>query len=401
MLEGLSEPVRTCHERAIEAKTKADETSDPILKASYLAIERRWILLARSYGFAESLKDFTAANAAQRSKLKGRDRGSKPNRIFETARASELLDLLPVAIYVCEPSGLILYYNEQAAQLWGRAPGLIDPSDRFCGSYRMWRLDGDPLPHPECPMADVLRTGTSASDREIVVERPDGSRVVARVNIRALRDARGKILGAVNCFQDITERKRHAEQIAVLAREAEHRSKNILAAVQAMVHLSESDTAHGLKRAIEGRIQALANVQALFLESRWTGAKLCGIAHQELLPYLRDNEPRVRIEGPDVSLNTTVAQAVAVTLHELATNAAKYGALSTAQGSVQVEWSQMANGRILLRWVETGGPLAEEPTHEGFGMRMVKLLTQQINGQIDFHWRPQGMVCEINIDTTV
>jgi two-component sensor histidine kinase len=401
MLEGLSEPVRACHERALEAKTKADETSDPVLKASYLAIERRWILLARSYGFAESLKNFTAANAAQRSKFEGRDRGPKPDRILETARASELLDLLPVAIYVCEPGGLILYYNEQAAQLWGRAPRLMDPSDRFCGSYRMWRLDGDPLPHPECPTADVLRTGTSVSDREIVIERPDGSRGVARVNIRALRDVRGKIVGAVNCFQDITEQKRNTEQIAVLAREAEHRSKNILAAVQATVHLSKSDTVDGLKSAINGRIQALANVHALFLESRWTGANLRGIVRQELLPYLQDGEPRARIEGPDVSVNTTVAQAVAVTLHELATNSAKYGALSTAQGSVEVQWSHVADGRILLRWVEIGGPLVGKPIHEGFGTRIMKLLAQQINSQISFHWRPQGLVCEINVDTTV
>jgi two-component sensor histidine kinase len=401
MLEGLSEPVRACHERALEAKAKADETSDPVLKASYLAIERRWILLARSYGFAESLKNFTAANAAQRSKLEGRDRGSRPDRILETARASELLDLLPVAIYVCEPSGLILYYNERAAQLWGRAPGLMDPSDRFCGSYRMWCLDGDPLPHPKCPMADVLRTGTSVSDREIVVERPDGSRGVARINIRALKDARGKIVGAVNCFQDITEHKRNTEQIAVLAREAEHRSRNILAAVQATVHLSQSDTVDGLKRAIDGRIQALANVHALFVESRWTGANLCGIVRQEVLPYLRDGEPQARIEGPDVSLNTTVAQAVAVTLHELATNSAKYGALSTAQGNVEVQWSHVADGRILLRWVETGGPLVKKPTHEGFGTRIMKLLTQQISGQISFHWRPQGLVCEINVDIAV
>jgi two-component sensor histidine kinase len=294
----------------------------------------------------------------------------------------------------------MLYYNEMAAQLWGRAPKLMDPSDRFCGSYRMYHLAGDPLPHPECPMADVLRTGLPVNDKEIIVERPDGSRAVARVNIRALRDASGKILGAVNCFQDVTERKRHTEQIAVLAREAEHRSKNILAAVQAMVHLSQSDTADGLKRAIEGRIQALANVHALFLESRWTGANLFGIARQELLPYLRDGEPRARIEGPDVSLNTAMAQAVAVTLHELATNAAKYGALSTPQGSVEVQWSHVADGRVLLRWVETGGPLVKEPSHEGFGTRMMELLTQQINGQISFHWHPHGLVCEVNVGTT-
>jgi two-component sensor histidine kinase len=397
MLERLSESVRACHERALEAKCKADETSDPALKASYLDMESRWLVLARSYCFTESLNDFTAANAAWRLEFEAKAVQQKPHRVLERAGDGHLFDLLPVAIYVCEPGGLILYYNETAAQLWGRAPKLMDAADRFCGSYRMWHLDGDPLPHPECPMADVLHTGLPVTDEEIIVERPDGSRGVALVNIRAFRDAGGKMLGAVNCFRDVTERKRHTEQIAVLAREAEHRSKNILATVQATVHLSKSDTAEGLKSAIEGRIQALANVHTLFLESRWAGAKLFGIVQQELSPYLQNGEPRARLEGPDVSLQTTVAQAIAVTFHELATNSAKYGALSTALGRVEVQWSHAADGRVTVRWVETGGPLVSAPSQEGFGTRMVKLLIEQINGQIDFHWRPQGLVCEISL----
>ncbi len=207
MLEGLSQPVRTCHERAVEAKRKADDTSDPALKASYLDMESRWLLLARSYVFSESLEKFTAVNAARRLEFEREYRASTPDRIVASARASELFDLLPIAICICEPSGLILSYNETATQLWGRAPKLMDPSDRFCGSYRLYHPDGYALPHSEHPMADVLRTGQPVSDKEIIVERPDGSRGVARVNIRAFRDASRKVLGAVNCFQDITEHR--------------------------------------------------------------------------------------------------------------------------------------------------------------------------------------------------
>jgi hypothetical protein len=104
MLESLTEPVRACHEHAIEAKSIADETSDPVLKASYLEMERRWMFLARSYGFVQSLESFTPANAALRSK--GNSGLAKPDNVLEAARASELLDFLPVAIYVCEPSHL-------------------------------------------------------------------------------------------------------------------------------------------------------------------------------------------------------------------------------------------------------------------------------------------------------
>src|SRR5262245_45321001 len=102
------------------------------------------------------------------------------------------------------------------------------------------------------PMAEVLRTGVSVSDREIVIERFDGSHGVALVNINPLRDATGEIIGAINCFQDITQQKRSAKQIATLGQEAEHRVKNILTTVQATVNLSHSDTVDGLRRAIEG-----------------------------------------------------------------------------------------------------------------------------------------------------
>jgi PAS domain-containing protein len=144
----------------------------------------------------------------------------------------QLFDLLPVAIYVCDPSGVIIHYNSQAAKLWGRSPKLNDPTDRFCGSYRMYHLDGGPIAHPDCPMGEVPRSGISVHNREIVVERSDGSRAVALVNIDAIKDGSGNILGAVNRFQDVTERKRTERQIATLAGEAEHRVKNILATVQ-------------------------------------------------------------------------------------------------------------------------------------------------------------------------
>jgi len=122
--------------------------------------------------------------------------------------ANPLWDLLPIAIYVCDGSGLIVRHNRRAAELWGRAPKLGDPAERFCGSLRMYRLDGGPLPHAKCPMAKALRTGLSVRDQEVVIERPDGARAVALVNIDVLKDSSGRIAGAVNCFLDITECKR-------------------------------------------------------------------------------------------------------------------------------------------------------------------------------------------------
>ena len=120
---------------------------------------------------------------------------------------ARLFEQLPFAIYVCDRDGLVLRYNHRAAELWGRTPKLGDPNERFCGSYKMFRPDGNLLPHHECPMADVLRTGVSVRQQEVHIERPDGMRGIALVDIEAVKDSDGNIVGAVNCFQDITERK--------------------------------------------------------------------------------------------------------------------------------------------------------------------------------------------------
>src|SRR5882757_1686863 len=131
-----------------------------------------------------------------------------PGRLFEQ---------LPFAVYVCDRDGLVLRYNRRAAELWGRSPRPGDPDERFCGSYRMFRPDGSLLPHDQCPMADVLRTGVSVRGREVHIERPDGSRGIALVDIEAVQDSGGNIIGAVNCFQDITERKLGEEAALRLA----------------------------------------------------------------------------------------------------------------------------------------------------------------------------------------
>jgi PAS domain S-box-containing protein len=431
---------------------------------------------------------------------------------------ARLFEQLPFAVYVCDRDGLVLRYNRRAAELWGRSPKLRDPNERFCGSHRMFRPDGSLLPHDQCPMADVLRTGVSVRQQEVHIERPDGLRGIALVDIEAIKDSDGNIVGAVNCFQDVTERKRSEEaalrlaaivessddaivskdldgiitswnggaerifgylaeeiigkpitilippdyqkeeeaimaqvrrgqridhyqtvrqrkhgslidislsisplknaqgkvigvskiarditehkrseaQIVNLAREAEHRTKNILATVLATVRLSQSDTSDDLKQLIEGRIDALAKVHALFVQSRWTGAELHDLVSQELLPYRAGREARVRIDGPAVTLETTAAQTIAISLHELATNAAKYGSLSAADGHVEIAWSLTADGRLSLRWIESGGPTVTPPMHRGFGTRIMEnIIAGQLRGEVRFDWRDQGLTCEI------
>lgn len=159
--------------------------------------------------------------------------------------------------------------------------------------------------------------------------------------------------------------------------------------------LSRSDTVDGLKGAISARIEALAKVHALFIQSRWEGAELPRIAEQELTPYLRDGEPRARIDGPQLLLAPTIAQAVAVILHEMSTNAAKFGALSVPEGRVEMTWSRAADGRLVLNWIESGGPAPNKPTHEGFGTSILDRMIGELKGQIHRDWRAQGLACRL------
>jgi PAS domain S-box-containing protein len=228
----------------------------------------------------------------------------------------------------------------------------------------------------------------------------DGREVIVDSRMQLLSDGT-----VVEVNRDVTERKqieaeqkRTSDQIATLAREVEHRSKNLLANVQAIVNLSQADGVADLKKAIEGRIQALANAHSLFVASRWLGAELSTIAQQEFAPYSATGEKRVRIDGPQVLLTPDIAQAVAVTLHELATNAVKYGALSTANGHIDLKWSHdEATERLNLRWKETGGPTVQPPTHRGFGGRIIEQVIAQVKAESRFDWRAEGLVYEITL----
>lgn len=121
------------------------------------------------------------------------------------------LDAIPGGVYLCDAEGLLVAYNTEAVQLWGRVP--VISKERFCGSHRLYQIDGTSLDHSDCPMATAIRLGTPTRNAEIIMARPDGSRFTALVNIRALRDHSGRIQGAINCFQDITGRKQVEEEV--------------------------------------------------------------------------------------------------------------------------------------------------------------------------------------------
>ena len=134
------------------------------------------------------------------------------------------------------------------------------------------------------------------------------------------------------------------------------------------------------------------------MQSRWIGANLHNLVTEELSPYCQAGETRARIDGPSLLLEPNTAQAIAVTLHELATNAAKYGAWSVPEGHVRVDWSRTADGQLILRWSEAGGPAVKPPTRRGFGTRVIESMIQgQLRGEMNLAWRPKGLACEFTV----
>jgi PAS domain S-box-containing protein len=558
MLVKLSEKIRDCHERAAEARRKAEAIDDPALRADFLDMEERWLTLARSYGFTETLGDFTAAMPATRlqpDERLGADGETLQLREISTLlirenNVSALYDrLLDAAIGLMSADmgsmqtldhergdlRLLAYkgFHSQSAAFWQRVrvdaastcgaalssgTRVIVPDVEACSfmqgtadldSYRVsgiravhstpllsrsglllgmisthWREPHQPseralrlldvlvrqaadlierskaeaaLRESEEQFRQLASIVESSDDaiislspdgnvmtwnrgaerlygyaREEIVGQPihliippnrreeeainlarikrgeridpydtirvhrNGSLVPVSLTVSPLNDSAGRIIGASKIARDITERKRAEEQVQLLSREIDHRARNLLAVVQATVHMSQGITPRELKEAIEGRIQALSNAHTLLAESRWTGVDLGNVVRQELLPYCSEEFLRTNVSGPDLLLGPSHAQSLAIVFHELTTNAVKYGSLSVSAGFVRINWSQEPDGRLQLRWTEVGGPPIEQPRHHGFGIRVLQqVVHEQLWGEMRLDWREDGLACEI------
>jgi two-component sensor histidine kinase len=361
LVDKFIEQVRACHERALDAKRSAERTADPALKIGFVELEKRWLRLADSYVLAEKLADFIAAS------LEWRRRFEEPSRVSERPHHALRLQGTLRQLDVLARQAADLKAHREMETL------------REIKQHLRW-------------LASVVEW----SDAAIIGEHLDG--IIQSWNQGAER-LFGYLVEEV-VGRDITERKRREAQFLALASEAEHRARNLFANVAAIVGLSQSDTPKGLKEAIRGRIRALASVHSLFAKSRWTGAELAALVKQELLPYSREGEKRTQIDGPAIMVQPKLAQAMAVALHELATNAAKYGALSGARGQVRVEWSCGADRQLVLRWTEGGGPPVSPPTRKGFGTGvMERMIRDGVNGRVQLDWRVEGLACEIAVPT--
>jgi PAS domain S-box-containing protein len=312
----------------------------------------------------------------------------------------ELLEALPAAVYTTDAKGKVTFYNRAAAELAGREPKIGE--DEWCVSWRLYYPDGTPLPHDQCPMAQTLKRNEAIRGAEAIVERPDGTRIPMTPYPTPLRDSKGELIGAVNMLIDISERKNADARQKALINEVNHRVKNTLATVQALAGQTlRGSASKEMRDTFEARLLALSSVHDHLARQQWEWAELENILKDVFAPYRGERGDRIRLGGSAVRLPPKVALTLAMVLHELATNAAHFGALSSALGTLTVTWRESeAGGRraLHLEWQEDGGPRVTQPAIEGFGLKLLERgIGKELNGESLIAFDNGGVRCIIDI----
>jgi PAS domain S-box-containing protein len=264
--------------------------------------------------------------------------------------------------------------------------------------------DGMPVPPAERPAGIVQRTGKIVRD-VVLGLRSRHTGEVRWLQIDAIpqrRPGEPRPWSAFLLVNDISEQRRSAQAERILAAEVDHRAKNMLALVQAIVRLSKSDSPDQFVEAVEGRISALSRAHGLLSGSKWGDVDLRSVIEEAVAPYRRaENRDSISVSGPALTLKPETAQPVSLLMHELTTNAVKYGALSAPAGQVAVSWSVDRDaGTLNIVWTETGGPPTVPPERTSFGTRLIQLsVRNDLSGDIDKEWRTEGMCATICIPT--
>ncbi|QPC86961.1 PAS domain S-box protein [Mesorhizobium sp. NBSH29] len=312
-------------------------------------------------------------------------------------RHREILEAMPAAIYTTDKEGRITFYNQAAVAFSGNKP--VVGSDSWCVSYKLFRPDGTFLPHDQCPMAIALKEQRATlGEYEAIAERPDGSRVPFMPFATPLFDSDGVLTGAVNMLVDITERKKAEEQQKLLIDELNHRVKNTLAIVQSLASQTakNSNSIQSFTHSFSDRLQALSQAHDLLAKTGWAHASLVDVVSLTLKPF----KGEVLADGPTMAIAPAAALSLTMVLHELATNAAKYGALSQDTGKVTVAWEIVPADQTTFRlhWSETGGPVVTPPDQHGFGTKLIeRSVGRDLAGRVELNFKPEGFQCALEM----
>ena len=263
------------------------------------------------------------------------------------------------------------------------------------------RIDQEVMPPLDCRIAAaakrlVLETGKSANCEVAYV--CGESRALVALHIEPTFDARGETEGLLCAAVEITERKESEAHLRLLMREITHRSKNLLAVIQAMARQTarHSESIGAFLDRFGARLQALAQSHDLLVQQSWHGAWLRDLVRGQLRHYLDRGNEQIMIEGPPISLKPEAAQSLGLAVHELATNAAKYGSLSVPHGKVSILWRDLPQDGLEILWIEIGGPRVAASRRRGFGSIVIEdNLVRAIDADVTLDFRPGGLHCRI------
>jgi PAS domain S-box-containing protein len=308
---------------------------------------------------------------------------------------ASLLSIAPEAIIAVDDQQRITTFNEGAEKTFG------------------WRRDEVLGQHLDVLLPERFRASHIDRIRQFGMA-PDTARLMGhRARIFGLHKDGNEfpaeaaickiILGQQRIYsvllRDITERQRQELHSRLLMNELDHRVRNILARVQVMIERSgdEWGSLVEARQALLDRLQSMMESQELISQTNWRGVTIADLIAHQLKPYLTNHKNR--IEGPEIVLNPNATQAFSMVIHELTTNAIKYGALSVPEGSVTVSWRRreaMTGEELVLQWSEKGGPEVKLPHREGYGTKLIHgLLKYEFNGAVDQRYVPEGLTCEI------
>jgi PAS domain S-box-containing protein len=313
-----------------------------------------------------------------------------------TAELEAVLATIPTAVWFTYDRNLRKVVGNRRASDLLRLPHegdlavlLQDPA-----AVRIYRNGEEVLPDAR-PLHRAAR-GEEVKDELLEVRFDNGDRRMLLLRAAPLRDAAGVVQGAVCAAADVTERHRYERHLKLLLNELSHRVKNTLTIVQSIAALTLKDTDAVARSEFDQRLLTLGSVHSLLINENWDGAKLQDVARASLKTHIGRGRERVRIVGEDFRLHPSSAVALSMALHELGTNALKYGALSAEDGLVVVRWTA-TDQRFRLRWQESGGPTVVAPKRKGFGSRMIEeALSIELQGDVRIEYLPGGVVCTID-----
>jgi PAS domain S-box-containing protein len=309
------------------------------------------------------------------------------------ARFRATFENAAVGIAHVAPDGRWLRVNEALCRILGYGAG------------QLLAMSSQDVTHPDDVAADRAQIaemrdrmgGSFGMDKRYL--RKDGSAVWCRRTLSCVRRSDGSIDYFVIVVEDITERKGHEEQVQLLMREVNHRAKNMLTLVQAIARQTAARAPEDFIARFTERLQALAANQDLLVRNEWRGVDVADLVRAQLAHFGDLVGGRIVIRGATLRLNAAAAQAIGLALHELATNAGKYGALSNGGGRVDVQWRR-EGACFTMGWTERGGPPVSPPQHEGFGTTVMTALAERsVGGKVQLDYAPAGLTWHLTCRT--